>query len=119
MLKQKTLLEYAKSFQCCIFDFDGTLLDSNEIKCKSCLYTLLSIGLERSKAQAIGKEFIFHSGEQRETKFFEMLPSKLVDKALGTDRSILRKLQRARMGFWHNAAPPYGYKIEDKKLMRM
>ena len=40
-----------------------------------------------------------------------------LENALRADRSRLGKLQKARQGFWHGGVPPYGYKLEKKKLV--
>jgi len=39
------------------------------------------------------------------------------DNQLRTERSRLGKLNRVKQGFWKGGPPPFGYKIEDKKLV--
>ncbi len=39
-----------------------------------------------------------------------------LENALRAERSRLGKLQKARQGYWHGGHPPFGYKIEKKKL---
>ena len=39
------------------------------------------------------------------------------DNQLRTERSRLGKLNRIKQGYWKGGPPPFGYKIEDKKLI--
>lgn len=39
------------------------------------------------------------------------------DNQIRAERSRLGKLNRVQQGFWHGGPPPYGYKIENKKLV--
>ena len=38
------------------------------------------------------------------------------DNAMRADRTRLGKLHRVRSGHWHGGPPPFGYKLENKKL---
>lgn len=39
------------------------------------------------------------------------------DNVTRTERTRLGKVNRVRSGMWHGGAPPYGYTLEDKKLV--
>ena len=57
-MKTISLLEYAKCFDCCTFDFDGTLVDSNGIKHTCCAQALIESGFAKRKAFEIADRFI-------------------------------------------------------------
>lgn len=40
-----------------------------------------------------------------------------LDNAMRTNRTRLGKLSRVKNGFWHGGPPPYGFAINDKKLI--
>lgn len=64
------------------------------------------------------KDGVFNLSSPTDKLFKQMLDGFAeFDNAMRTERSRLGKINRVRTGNWHGGPPPFGYSIENKKLI--
>lgn len=82
---------YYKNYDLIVFDFDGTLVDSNDIKFSCCKSALEDAWYSKDQAQLITKEFIRRSGEKREVKFKQLIGGENHKSILDKYNNLLKK----------------------------